>query len=102
VAPLGQFTTTPSPSAPTTKKRKNEKTKAKNEERSEQLEKSGEASGEGGDATAVPLMVIGIWWICLRMLKLSLDSMASAVLGHINRALALTLGSAFAFLLVHS
>ncbi len=50
---------------------------------------------------AVPLMVIGIWWICLRMLKLSLDSMASAVLGHINRALALTLGSAFAFLLVH-
>jgi hypothetical protein len=27
--------------------------------------------------------------------------MASAVLGHINRALALTLGSAFAFLLVH-
>lgn len=35
------------------------------------------------------------------MLKLSFDSMASAVLGHINRALALTLGSAFAFLLVH-
>jgi hypothetical protein len=32
------------------------------------------------------------------MLKLSFDSMASAVLGHISRALALTLGSALALL----